>query len=88
MKSIVRSLYIYTKYEEISIPYKTCTNMLQLLDNRIFVQCNRNTIVNRKCIGYIDKVNRYLELKNCITCDKLNIGRKYLDKILEGITIW
>ena len=62
--------------------------MLQLLDNRIFVQCNRNTIVNRKCIGYIDKVNRYLELKNCITCDKLNIGRKYLDKILEGITIW
>jgi len=33
-------------------------------------------------------VNRYLEVKNCATCDRISIGKRYLDKVLEGMKIW
>ena len=88
MKSVVRTLYIYMEYDETAIPYKTCEQIIKELDERMFVQCNRNTIVNRNYIGYVDKVNRYLEIKNCATCDRLSIGKKYLDKVLDGMKIW
>ncbi len=88
MKSVVRMLYVYMEYDETSIPYMTCDQIMKELDERMFIQCNRNTIVNRKYIGYIDKVNRYLEIKNCVDCNRISIGKRYLNRVLDGIKIW
>lgn len=87
MKSMIRTLYVYMENDETAIPYKTCDQIMKEIDDRMFVKCNRNTIVNRNYIGYVDKVNRYLEIKNCSSCNRLSIGKKYLDKVLERIKI-
>lgn len=88
IKSESRILYVCTKNDELSLPYATCDRMMELLDTRLFVQCNRNTIVNWNHIGNIDRVNRYIEILNCESCDKLSVGKKFLQKILEGIVVW
>ena len=88
MKSVIRTLHVYMVDEEVMVPYQTCEQIMKEVDERLFVRCNRNTIVNKKYIGYVDKVNRYLEVKDCVHCNRLSIGKKYLDKVLDGLKIW
>ena len=54
---------IVCKEENIETGYKSCKQLLELLDSDNFVQCNRNTIVNRQYIKIIDSTNRYIILK-------------------------
>lgn len=88
MKSIGRTLHVFIQRDEITIPYKTCDYMMDVLDERLFVQCNRNTIVNREYIESIDSTNRYIKLKNFEGNEEISIGKKYLNKVLEGMIIW
>ncbi len=85
MKSKGHILYIFGENDEISIPYKSCREMLGEIDDRNFVQCNRSTIVNRKCILSVDSVNRYALLKENKGKKEITIGKKYLNKVLDGM---
>ncbi len=78
---------IYTTKEETTIPYKTCKDMMEILDDRYFVQCNRNIIVNRKYICNIDTVNLYICLNDYFVYGNVNIGRRYLYKVLDGVKV-
>ncbi len=64
IETIRRTLYLHLRDEEIKIPYKTCSNMMHELNTEEFLQCSRNTIVNRSFIEYVDETNRYIRMKN------------------------
>lgn len=87
MESKAHMLYIYTTKEKITIPYKTCKKMLVALDERWFVQCSRSAIVNRRYIYNIDTINLYITFIAEYGCRSVSIGKRYLDKVLEGIAI-
>ncbi|MBP3340029.1 MAG: LytTR family transcriptional regulator [Lachnospiraceae bacterium] len=50
-----------------------------------FLQCNRNTLVNKNYIVSVDPVEKKINLKDNKGKKTLTIGRKYLEKVLKGI---
>ena len=73
---------IHTKRPDtLTIPYITLKQLLEELDSSDFIQCSRNTIVNKKYIHNIDYVNRYLQLKDGF--GTVEIGAKYKKNLKE-----
>lgn len=85
MQSKGHMLYIYEENDSICIPYRSCREMVETLDETYFVQCNRNTIINRKFIINIDSVNKYVLIKSNTGKTEISIGKKYLNKVIEGM---
>lgn len=57
-------MHIYTRQGDVmKIPYITMKKLLEEVDSPDFVQCSRNTIINRKYIQNIDITNRVIHLK-------------------------
>lgn len=48
----------------LEIPYKTCKQILEEADGDYLIQCNRNTLVNRKFVEKLDLVNRFIMFKD------------------------
>lgn len=71
-KSINRDIYVKTTKDNCKIPYKTLKILRRELDDEDFLQCSRNTIVNKMYIKAIDPTNRYISLHYCD--DVLEIG--------------
>lgn len=61
------------------IPYKTCRQILDEVGTGDFVQCSRNTIINRRYVESIDLVNRYIKLSG--VNELINIGITYRNKM-------
>lgn len=80
-------LYIRSIKETIDIPYKTCKEMLEILDSHKFIKCNRSTIVNKEYIKTIDVVNRYIGVDSDMGYGKISIGIGYLKNILREINV-
>ena len=76
----LRKVNIYSKNDEVTIPYRTIASIIADLPSSLFVQCHRHAIVNRRFIDSIDKPNRIITLKNGT---KIDIGRKYLNEITD-----
>lgn len=62
----------------LSIPYKTCSQLLNEVKSDCLMQCNRNTLVNKQYIKTVDLVNRYITLTNQ---ERVEIGGTYLKKV-------
>ena len=62
----------------LSIPYKTCSQLLNEVRSDFLIQCNRNTLVNKRYIKTVDLVNRYITLTNQ---ERVEIGGTYLKKV-------
>lgn len=45
-------------------PYQSCKKTIEELDSDDFIQCSKNTIVNRKYVLCVDGINRYIKLVN------------------------
>lgn len=45
-------------------PYQSCKKIIQEMESTDFIQCSKNTIVNRKYILCVDSINRYITLMN------------------------
>ena len=75
---------IHTINESVCVPYVTCKAMLEKLDENKFVQCNRNTIVNKEFIKYIDTNRKILGLSE--GRGNLLIGSKYMKQVLDYFT--
>lgn len=55
---------IYTRQGDVlKIPYITLKKFLKEVDDPDFIQCSRNTIINRKYIQNVDIPNRIIHLK-------------------------
>lgn len=75
-------MHIHTKSGEVlEIPYITLKKIVDELDCNDFIQCSRNTIVNKKFINNIDISNRVIQLKGLK--GKVDIGITFKTKIKE-----
>ena len=45
-------------------PYRSCKRTIEELESGDFIQCSKNTIVNRKYVLCVDGINRYINLVN------------------------
>lgn len=63
IESSHHKITIHCKRDTLEIPYKTIDKMLEEMNCDAFVKCSRSTIINKKCIDFIDYTNRYIKLK-------------------------
>lgn len=82
MRSVNRNLFLHMVDEEVEIPYRTCSSMLQELNEEVFLQCSRTVVVNRRYIEHVDTANRYLKMKNG---EILEIGMVFKKKFLKEL---
>ena len=54
---------------------------MKKLDNTLFIQCNRNTLVNRELVQYMDHVNRYIKMSGFD--EKIEVGRKFAKRLKD-----
>ena len=64
IKSHGGSISIKTEYDEFTVFYRSCKDILSELDSDLFIRINRGIIVNSKYIANADLVNRVLHLVN------------------------
>lgn len=75
-------MHMHTRSGEIlKIPYITLKKLLDELDCIDFIQCSRNTIVNKNFINNIDIPNGIIQLKD--SNGKVDIGITFKTKIKE-----
>lgn len=55
---------VYLKNDFLKIAYQPLKNILRELDSRDFLQCNRNTVVNKNYIENIDLTNKFIKMKH------------------------
>lgn len=53
-------LILHMEDEVLEMPYITIKQLLKQVDQNIFLQCSRSTVVNKMHVKYIDIVNRYI----------------------------
>lgn len=80
---INRKVFLHTKDGIEEMSYIPCGKILQNINNKKFIQCSRQCIINTEHIKTIDKVNRYITLDE--TDDIIEIGKTYRKKFLAGI---
>ncbi len=69
-------IYIHTKERDtMSVPYITLKKLISELEGLNFIQCSRNTIINKHFIHNIDITNRIIQLKD--NYGSLEIGIMY-----------
>lgn len=78
-------LKIQTIEEMMEMPYRSTKKLIEEIDSRDFLQCNRNTLVNTKFISSIDLVNRYIVLKK--DYGQLEIGKIYIKDVKEYLQL-
>lgn len=84
IESFNRSILIYRKDGKTDkMPYMTCRQILQEAGNSSLLQCNRSVIVNKNYIWSVDRVNRYIVLRDC--GKKVDIGVTYLKKVMSEL---
>lgn len=64
LETSLRSVTIYTTDEAIELPYASLKQFWDELPRKYFIRCNRNAVVNRQFIEYVDKVNQVVKLRN------------------------
>ena len=65
----------------LTFPYLTINDSMKKLDNTLFIQCNRNTLVNRELVQYMDHVNRYIKMSGFD--EKIEVGRKFAKRLKD-----
>lgn len=74
---------VYMTKEILKIPYITIKTFLKDVDNRLFLQCNRSTLVGKKFIKYIDLSNKCIGLIN--PYKTVDIGPTFYKQILREV---
>lgn len=68
----------------LTIPYKTCSQLLKEVRTNSLVQCSRNTLVNKRYIESVDLVNRFITLDDS-EHTKVDIGSSFIKKLERKI---
>ncbi len=77
------SLYIRLLNERIEIPHMTIKKFAALTQRKGFIQCSRNTIINKRFIKNVDMVNRYISFREC--GEQVGIGTVYKKKVYQEL---
>lgn len=67
--------------EELMVYYRNCKDILEKLDSKAFIPCNRSTMVNRNYIKSVDTTNRIIQLKE--NYGMIEIGVTMKKKFME-----
>ena len=78
-----RRILLHCRNDILEIPYKSCEEILEELDSKLFVQCSRHIIINKTYLEQIDFVNRYIRLKH--VDDLLEIGTVMKNRLREEL---
>jgi len=82
LECINHIMYIHTNNKDIlEIPYITLKELIKKIDSKDFIQCSRNTLVNKNFIYNIDIPNRLISLKE--SRGNLEIGMTFKAKLRE-----
>lgn len=82
VESIHHILRIHTQNKDVmNIPYITIKKILDEVDSSDFVQCSRNTVINKRFIQNVDITNRIIQLK--YNLGRVDIGIKYKKSMRE-----
>lgn len=82
LETSFRNVTIHTLDETIELPYASLKNLMKDLPRKYFIQCSRNVVINRLFIEYVDKVNRFIKLRNG---ELIKIGGKMKKGFLEEL---
>ncbi len=74
---------IYMTEEILEVPYITIKKFLKNMDNRLFMQCNRSTLISKKFIKNIDLSNKCIGLSN--PYKTVDIGPTFYKKVISEI---
>lgn len=81
MESSNHEICIHMKKDNtLTIPYKTCKQLLSEIDAPCLIQCSRNVIINKDYVHNVDIQNRYVTFND--TNDKVLIGITFKKKVL------
>lgn len=64
----------------LTVPYRTCKQLLEDIDSNVLMQCSRNVIINKDYILNVDMANRFIALKG--EKKRIEIGITYKKKIM------
>ena len=85
VESINHIMYIHTKNNDImTIPYITIKKFLEDADSNDFIQCSRNTVINKRFVHNIDFSNRVIQMKDGM--GRVDIGVMYKKHMKELFT--
>lgn len=76
-------LQIHSIDNYLEVPYYTLKWFMKAVPDRLFLQCSRSAVVNRRYIEYIDAVNGYIRLRGLKTM--INIGARYKKRFLKEL---
>lgn len=75
-------LVIHTKNNDmLSIPYITMKRFLSDVDSSYFIQCSRNTVINKDFVHNVDIPNRIIQMKDNL--GRVEIGVMYKKQMKE-----
>lgn len=64
-ESTEHSIHIHTRQGDVlKIPYQTLKKLLEEVDSADFIQCSRNTVINKNFIYNVDIPNRVIQLRD------------------------
>lgn len=78
VEAIPRGCQIKLTKEMVKVPYLTIKSFLTKIDEKDFLRCHRNCVVNKKHIHLIDIVNRMITLDDG---NQVEIGSTYKDNV-------
>ena len=73
---------IYAEVQSHSL-YITIKKFAVLTQRKGFIQCSRNTVINKRFIKNVDMVNRYISFKECK--EQVGIGTVYKKKVYQEL---
>lgn len=79
-----RKLLIHTTKDKFAVLYKTCKEILEELESKRFIQCNRCTIINKNYIETIDYANRFIKLKG--VDEEVEIGVAMKKRVMDELS--
>jgi DNA-binding LytR/AlgR family response regulator len=78
-----RKMLIHTRNEMIQVPYQTTSRTMMQVEDCGFEICARGLIVNLRYVKALDKVNRYVVLKDGY--GRLELGRNYMKRMKDTL---
>lgn len=81
VESINHILNIHTTNDVMHIPYKAIKNFLEEADSNDFLQCSRNTVINRRYVHNVDMGNRVIQFRDGM--GRVDIGIMYRNQVKE-----
>ncbi|MGN0341484.1 MAG: LytR/AlgR family response regulator transcription factor [Roseburia sp.] len=81
VECISHVLHIHTQEDLLCIPYVTLKKFLEDVGSTDFIQCSRNSVVNKSYIHNVDIINRVIQLKNQL--GTVEIGVMYKKELKE-----